>query len=122
MNVCSIIGYFGDVVPADELGKNWDMFKVIVISLGILPWLALIIYLCVMKYRIRYFVNGQLVHTVYYKRKQSIQPYHYQMGNQTVDQWYQDADCKQQFILEHMPSENIKLYGIMNENDENKEE
>ncbi len=122
MNLYSIIGYFGDIVPADELGKNWDIFKIIVILLGILPWIALIIYLCTMKYRIRYFVNGQLVHTVYYKRKQSIQPYQYQTENQTIDQWYQDAEGKQPFVLEQMPSENIRVYGFVNENDGNKEE
>ena len=104
MNLYSIIGYFGDIVPADELGKNWDIFKIIVILLGILPWIALIIYLCTMKYRIRYFVNGQLVHTIYY------------------DQWYQDAEGKQSFVLEQMPSENIRVYGFVNENDGNKEE
>lgn len=122
MNLYSIIGYFGDIVPADELGKNWDIFKIIVILLGILPWIALIIYLCTMKYRIRYFVNGQLVHTIYYKRKQSIQPYQYQTENQTIDQWYQDAEGKQSFVLEQMPSENIRVYGFVNENDGNKEE
>lgn len=122
LNLYSIMGYFGDIVAADELGKNWDIFKIMVILLGILPWIALIIYLCVMKYRIRYFVNGQLVHTVYYKRKQPIQPYHYQTEKQTIDQWYQDADCTKLFDLEHMPSENIRLYGIANENDENKAE
>ena len=122
LNLYTIIGYFGDVVPADELGKNWDTFKIIVVLLGILPWIALITYLCTMKYRIRYFVNGQLVHTVYYKRKQSIQPYQYQIENQKIDQWYQDAACTQQFVLEQMPSENIKVYGFVNENDANKEE
>ncbi|MCM1259577.1 MAG: hypothetical protein NC182_01370 [Prevotella sp.] len=122
LNLYSIIGYFGDVVAADELGKNWDMFKIIVILLGILPWIALIIYLCTMKYRIRYFVEGQLVHTVYYKRKQPIQPYQYQTENQTIDQWYQDVDGTQLFVLEQMPAENIRVYGFLNENDGNKEE
>lgn len=122
LNLYSMIGYFGDVVAADELGKNWDTFKIIVILLGILPWIVLIIYLCTMKYRIRYFVEGQLVHTIYYKRKQSIQPYQYQIENQTIDQWYQDAEGTQLFVLEQMPPENIRVYGFVNENDGNKEE
>lgn len=122
LNLYSMIGYFGDVVAADELGKNWDTFKIIVILLGILPWIALIIYLCTMKYRIRYFVDGQLVHTIYYKRKQPIQPYQYQMESRTIDRWYQDANGTQLFVLEQMPSENIRVYGFVNENDGNKEE
>ena len=76
-------------VPADELGKNWELFQIIAIFLGIIPWIILIVYLVFFRrYRIRYFVDNQLVHVCYYKKKAIILDYSYQ----NLNKWYIDED------------------------------
>lgn len=94
-------------VPADELGKNWELFQIIAIFLGIIPWIILIVYLVFFRrYRIRYFVDNQLVHVCYYKKKAIILDYSYQ----NLNKWYIDEDCTIVFEDEVMPNKNIKLF------------
>ena len=91
-------------VPADELGKNWELFQIIAIFLGIIPWIILIVYLVFFRrYRIRYFVDNQLVHVCYYKKKAIILDYSYQ----NLNKWYIDEDCTIVFEDEVMPNKNI---------------
>lgn len=94
-------------VPVDELGKNWELFQMIAIFLGIIPWIILIVYLVFFRrYRIRYFVDNQLVHVCYYKKKAIILDYSYQ----NLNKWYIDEDCTIVFEDEVMPNKNIKLF------------
>lgn len=94
-------------VPADELGKNWHIFEIIAISLAILPWISLIIYLIFLrKYRIRYFVNGELVNESLYKKNASINSFEYN----GINKWYTDEECTNEFTKKTI-NENFKLYG-----------
>ncbi len=94
-------------VPADELGKNWEFFATFTIILGVSPWLGLIVYLLFFKkYRIRYFVDGILVKTIHYKKKQKIEEYNYQ----DINKWYLDENCTLLFCEEVMPDRNLKLF------------
>lgn len=98
-------------VPADELGKNWELFQIITIILGIIPWIILIVYLVFFRrYRIRYFVDNQLVNVCYYKKKAVILNYSYQ----NLNKWYIDEDCTILFKDEVMPNKNIKLFAKNN--------
>lgn len=93
-------------VPADELGKNWELFQMIAIfrnySLDYLNCL----FSFFRRYRIRYFVDNQLVHVCYYKKKAIILDYSYQ----NLNKWYIDEDCTIVFEDEVMPNKNIKLF------------
>ncbi len=94
-------------VPADELGKNWYAFQIILLTLGILPWFILIAYLIFFKkFRIRYYVDGKLVYTKYYKQKDIILSYSYQ----DIDTWYLDEECMTLFNESVMPNKNLKLF------------
>ena len=94
-------------VPADELGKNWIIFEIIAITLSILPWIVLIIYLVFLrKYKVRYFVDNELVHEVSYKKNNEIIFFEYD----NVNVWYIDEECVTEFS-EKFITKNIKLYG-----------
>ena len=94
-------------VPADELGKNWLIFEIIAILLATLPWIVLLVYLIFFrKFRVRYFVNGEIVNETLYKKNDEIIIFEYN-GNTT---WYIDEECTVLFSKKTI-SENIKLYG-----------
>ncbi len=94
-------------VPADYLGENWEIFSVILITLGILPWAVLVLYILFFRrYQIKYYFDGNLVNKVNYKKGQTIKLYEYNENNS----WYVDPDCEIKFVKQTMPAENIKLY------------
>ena len=96
-----------DFVPADELGKNWEIFAFIASFLAISLWVVLIIYLLFFrKFRIRYFVDGVLVHTSYYKKKENIEKY----SHENVENWYLDEECTKVFTGKVEESKNYKLF------------
>lgn len=94
-------------VSADELGKNWLVFEIIAIVAATLPWIFLIIYLLFLrKYRVRYFVNGELVNESFYKKNNEICSFEYN----GINKWYVDEECTVEF-KKTLINENIKLYG-----------
>ena len=94
-------------VPADELGKNWEVFEIIAIAFAVLPWILLIVYLLFLKkYRVRYFVNGELVNETFYKKNCEVAPFEYN----GITTWYTDEECTNKFTKKSL-TENIKLYG-----------
>ena len=101
-------------VQADELGNNWVIFEIIAIVVATLPWIALIIYLVFLKkYRVRYFVNGELVNTTYYKKNQMIDDFKYN----NISKWYLDEECLVEYKNSYI-TDNLKLYSkIIGENE-----
>ncbi len=97
----------GDIVPADELGKNWTLFVIFVCVIVTLPWIALIIYsIFFKKYRVRYFYNNECVHTEYYKKGQNVNLLVYQNV-----EWYLDSDLTEKVLSYTIEDKNIKLFG-----------
>ena len=93
-------------VPAEELGYNWSIFEIIAIVVATLPWIVLIVYLVFLKkYRVRYFVNGELVNTAYYKKNQIINDFKYN----NISKWYLDEECSAEYINSNI-TDNLKLY------------
>ena len=94
-------------VPADELGKNWQIFEIIAIVFAVLPWIALFVYLLFLrKYRVRYIVNNEVVNVAFYKKNTQIVPFEYN----GIKCWYTDEECTNLFTKKFI-TENIKLYG-----------
>lgn len=84
----------------------WTVGFITLCAFAILPWIYIIIVNLNKKYYLKYFVDGKLVKTDYYKFNQLIELYKY--DNSTI--WYLDEDNNNQFLLTNMPKKNIKLY------------
>ncbi len=90
----------------ENVDRGWYTTLWILIALALICYIAVIIYFIRMKYRIRYFVDGKLVNTIYYKKNETIMQYDY-LGN---NEWFLDEECTNLFIDNVMPSKNLKLY------------
>lgn len=96
-----------NTVPADELGKFWGIFEIIVIILGIAPWIVLLVYLVFFKkYSVSYFVNDELVHKTYYKKNSKLNDFTYN----EISIWYVDEECTKIYDNETLIKDNIKLF------------
>ncbi len=93
-------------VTNSELDSGWYPALYILIGVSAILMIVIIIYFINLKYRIRYFVNGELVHTVYYKKNAPIFEYQYDK----IDNWYIDEECTVLFTETVMPNKNMKLY------------
>ena len=93
----------------NELDSGWYPALYILIGISALLIIGIVIYFLNLKYRIRYFVNGQLVNTVYYKKNASISQYTYN----EIENWYVDEECTEIFVQTTMPDKNIKLYATI---------
>lgn len=112
-----------NIVPNDELGKNWVIFEVFAVIISILPWIVLILYITIWKkYYLSYFVNGELVHKKAYKKDQIVEEFSYTVDDVIVTKWYLDADFKNEVNFNKMPKTNVKLYGFYQVEDTFKED
>ena len=94
-------------VPADELGKNWEIFVVIAVVIATLPWIVLIVYtLFFKKYRVRFFLGEECVNTSYYKKNEGVVLY-----NTETYEWYYDTELTEKVVCLTIEDKNIKLFG-----------
>lgn len=98
----------------------WE--AILLITIALIPWIALIVYVIIRKYRITFITNCDVeVVPQFYKGKTLLDlPTPVRLGYKFVG-WCKDVDCEEPFTDEVMPSQNIKLYanwieeGIINE-------
>lgn len=108
----NLIYFLDEVVQPDDLGKNWEIFEIFTIFIAILPWIFLILYIIFWrKYYISYYVNNKLVYKKAYKKDEAIDDYNYISENESVSDWFFDDEFIKKFNLFKMPKNNIKLYG-----------
>ena len=84
----------------------WTVGFITLCAFAILPWIYIIIVNLNKKYYLKYFVNGELVKTDYYKFDQLIELFEHENSTE----WYLDEENNNQFSLTNMPKKNIKLY------------
>lgn len=103
-----------DRVSADELGKYWNIFEIIVILICVIPWLCLIIYLLFFKkYIVNFYIDNQLVHQAKYRKNQLVTPYQYE----NISEWYIDEECTIVYEFLRSTNTNLKLYAKIKNNE-----
>lgn len=90
----------------NQLDSGWYPAFYFLAAISFVFLVVGIIYIITIKYRIRYFVDEELVHLVYYKKRKPIEPYTYH----GITKWYKDSDCTILFTETVMPDRNLKLY------------
>lgn len=95
------------VVPQDELGKYWVLFEIIAITIAVLPWIGLIIYLLFFRvYNVNYYVDNKLVYTCKFHKNRTIFEFQYK----GIKEWYTDPECTILLKPNTVVTKNIKLY------------
>lgn len=90
----------------NQLDSGWYPAFYFLAAISFVLLIAGIVYIVTIKYRIRYFVDEELVYFVYYKKGKPIEQYTYQ----EITQWYKDPECSVLFTQTTMPDRNLKLY------------
>ena len=101
------------LILSEPVKYDWnDMEMIILIGVLCIPWIALLVYSFLKKYKITYFICDSLPEIKqYYKAKSKIilpenpirEGYRF-MG------WYTDPDCEDLFICEVMPGRNLRVF------------
>ncbi len=98
-----------DRVPAEELGKYWEVFEILAIIICTVPWIILIIYLIFFKkFIVNFYVDNELVNVVKYKKNQLVNQYSYN----DINIWYTDCECTNVYDFSKPLDSNIKLYAL----------
>lgn len=105
--------FVGEEIVEDANTLNASIIAIIVCaSIVALLWLFIIFKYCIFrKLRIRYFVNGLLIETTYFKKGQNITyPVLSLKDDENFEGWYLDDLFIEPFEYDLMPDKNLKIY------------